>query len=81
MDFLRVGINFRDSPVSTEPLVLLVQLVSATAIQIPPVLPFAGKRNVELGPQPPATLLRMTLRVKSCTLGAATRLPTQVAFI
>lgn len=49
--------------------------VSPTAIQMPPVPSRAGKRKVALGPQLPATLSRMTLRVTALTSGAATRSP------
>ena len=46
-----------------------------TAIQMPPVPSRAGNRKVALGPQLPATLLRMTFLVTSLTSGAATRSP------
>jgi hypothetical protein len=49
--------------------------VSATAIQMPPVPPCAGNRNVALGPQFPAVLWRMTFLVTVLRSGAATRSP------
>lgn len=61
--------------------VFFLSNVLATAIQMPPVPPWAGKRNVALGPQVLATLLRVTFFVSNLTLGAATRSPSQVEFI
>lgn len=49
--------------------------VFATAIQIAPVPPWAGKRNVALGPQFPAVFSRITFFTTPFTLGAATRSP------
>ena len=37
--------------------------VLATAIQMPPVPSRAGKRNIELGPQPPAAFCRIMFLV------------------
>lgn len=61
--------------------VLLGGNVLATAIQIPPVPPWAGKRNMLFGPQVPATLLRIIFLVRSFTSGLATRSPIQETFI